>query len=77
MTDRKRKIDLQTKSISKKDPTLYLFTNYPYSQKYHAVLKKRIQLPVYQFKNELISIKNNQGCDYGVIKGGLTQTKEK
>ena len=73
MTDCKRKIDLQTKSISKKDPTLYPFTNYPYSQKYHAILKKRTQLPVYQFKNELMkSIKNNQEYDYAIIKGDLT-----
>jgi len=67
MTDRKRKIDLQSAgSISTKkqtngneDSSINPFSGYPYSQKYHNILKKRTQLPVYNFKDELLKCVNS------------------
>lgn len=66
MTDRKRKIDLQSatssissKSKSKIDSSINPFTGYAYSEKYHSILKKRTKLPVYNFKDELIKCVNS------------------
>jgi len=68
MTDRKRKIDLQSatssissKSKNKNDSSINPFTGYAYSQKYHSILKNRVKLPVYNFKDDLIkSVNSNQ-----------------
>jgi pre-mRNA-splicing factor ATP-dependent RNA helicase DHX15/PRP43 len=60
MTERRRKIDLGTETSgdngnkrSKQDVNPW--TGIPFSQRYYNILEKRIQLPVYQFKDELIS----------------------
>lgn len=54
----KRKIDL---SSAADDSGLNPYTGQPYSQRYYDILSKRKQLPVYEFKDELIgNIRTNQ-----------------
>lgn len=48
-------------SYSSSDPSINPFTGRPYSSKYYEILSKRQQLPVYEFKDDLIDkVKNNQ-----------------
>jgi pre-mRNA-splicing factor ATP-dependent RNA helicase DHX15/PRP43 len=68
MTDRKHRVDFDGSKKSSKnrrmdlndDPgdtsqaTINTWTNQPYSSKYYSILEKRLQLPVYQFKQQLI-----------------------
>lgn len=63
--DRKRKLDLSEPKIDgpaeKKNPTINPWTGAAYSEKYHSILKKRLALPVYQFKSKLLdAVKDNQ-----------------
>lgn len=76
MTDRKRKIDLTDNVLStsnkkdkkeNEDNTINPWTGKMYSARYYSILEKRKQLPVYQFKDELIdTVQNNQ---FVVIEG--------
>ncbi|VEU36988.1 unnamed protein product [Pseudo-nitzschia multistriata] len=54
MSDRRRKIDLEGNKTKRKKVDLNVWTGAPYSQKYYDILDKRIKLPVYQFKDNLI-----------------------
>ena len=55
MTDRRRKIDLKDSKSKKKKEDVNSWTGLPYSQKYYDILDKRVKLPVYQFKDDLIA----------------------
>lgn len=57
----KRKIDLVASEAEGEGVTINPWTGRPYSAKYFELLKKRKQLPVYEFKDDLIDkVKNNQ-----------------
>lgn len=75
--ERKRKIDLGQQKSSKRggeledssinnnnagdEETINYWTGHEYSQRYYDILEKRQKLPVYKFKEELISdVENNQ-----------------
>eukprot|EP00698_Gefionella_okellyi_P023437 TRINITY_DN8012_c0_g1_i1.p1 TRINITY_DN8012_c0_g1~~TRINITY_DN8012_c0_g1_i1.p1 ORF type:complete len:726 (+),score=167.50 TRINITY_DN8012_c0_g1_i1:67-2178(+) len=64
MTERKRKIDLEpvsSKFANTAQGTVCPYTGKPYSDRYWDILKKRTQLPVYQFKDEFMQkINENQ-----------------
>ena len=58
-SDRKRRLDLgdallqkQAKEITSSD--INPWTNRPYSAKYHSILEKRLTLPVYLFRQQLL-----------------------
>lgn len=48
----KRKLDIDSLKSNESD-TVNPWTRKPYSAKYYELLKKRMQLPVYEFKNDL------------------------
>ncbi len=57
----KRKIDLVTADNQGETITVNPWTGKPFSTKYFELLKKRKQLPVFEFKDDLIDkVKNNQ-----------------
>jgi pre-mRNA-splicing factor ATP-dependent RNA helicase DHX15/PRP43 len=66
--DRKRKIDLSSfgssgtsHSTDENQTRVNPWTLRPYSDRYYEILRKRQQLPVYEFRDELIEkVKNNQ-----------------
>ena len=74
MTDRKRRIDLGGTGTTTSEPSFKSrklvvdeedkynpWTGEPYSQKYYSILEKRVKLPVYQFKDELVKkVMDNQ-----------------
>ncbi|KAG7364607.1 ATP-dependent helicase HrpA [Nitzschia inconspicua] len=59
MSDRRRKIDLGSSddngNSKRNKQDVNPWTGAPYSQRYYNILEKRIKLPVYQFKDELIA----------------------
>lgn len=62
MADRRRKIELGTSNGDDSSGTtkrnkqdVNPWTGAPFSQKYYEILEKRIKLPVYQFRDELIA----------------------
>jgi pre-mRNA-splicing factor ATP-dependent RNA helicase DHX15/PRP43 len=64
MTERRRKIDLGSEPQSKKskvsdtvptDDKYNPWTGETFSQKYYSILEKRVKLPVYQFRDELVA----------------------
>jgi pre-mRNA-splicing factor ATP-dependent RNA helicase DHX15/PRP43 len=72
MTDRRRKIDLgsngdENGSGKRNKQEVNPWTGAPYSQRYYSILEKRIKLPVYQFKDELMAkVMENQSI---VVEG--------
>lgn len=61
----KRKLDISYTNSSEIDATAFNdvnpWTSNPFSQNYYEILKKRMNLPVYGFKEDLIEkVKNNQ-----------------
>ena len=63
--DRKRKLDLSDLSskskTTKNDATINPWTNTPYSEQYTQILSTRLKLPVYQFKEKLLTaVSQNQ-----------------
>ena len=58
----KRKLDISSKDFpSKRGEGVNPWTLNPLSQNYYEILKKRMNLPVYGFKEDLIEkVKNNQ-----------------
>jgi pre-mRNA-splicing factor ATP-dependent RNA helicase DHX15/PRP43 len=74
MADRKRKIDLSFNVTTDAIPTSKVpnreispWTGTPYSQRYYDILDKRVKLPVYQFKDELIA--KIMECQTIVVEG--------
>ena len=55
MTDRRRKIDLVGSSSKRNKADINPWTGSPFSQRYYDILDKRVKLPVYQFKDDLIA----------------------
>jgi pre-mRNA-splicing factor ATP-dependent RNA helicase DHX15/PRP43 len=65
----KRRIDIHgnTDSNPYEDASINPYTGYVYSQRYYDILSKRKQLPVYEFKAELLqNIKEHQSI---VVEG--------
>jgi len=63
MTERKRCIDISNvdDTIKKNKREINQWTNDFYSEKYYSILEKRLQLPVYQFKEKLLeAVSQNQ-----------------
>jgi len=57
--DRKRKLDVGSESQAQRGTNPY--TGAPYSQKYYDILKKRVGLPVYEHKDQVIkTVRENQ-----------------
>lgn len=60
-SDKKRKLDLSDRSSAKKEKDTNPWTGNAYSEQYQKILKGRLKLPVYQFKDKLLdAVANNQ-----------------
>ena len=71
----KRKLDISYSSNSKFDASndVNPWTGNPFSPNYYEILKKRMNLPVYGFKEDLIEkVKNNQVV---VVEGNFMYIK--
>lgn len=64
--DRKRRINIDNDNSSKRyqpatssdtiDPSINPWTHYPYSAQYQKILQTRLKLPVYQFREKLLTV---------------------
>ena len=62
----KRKLDVPS-AADKRSSTVNQFTGRPFSDRYHAILAKRKQLPVHQFLDELLA--NVKRAQTTVVEG--------
>ena len=63
-------------SLKESCPKLNPFTQKPFSERFHTILKRRLQLPVWEYRDEFLKITKENQCIVLVGETGSGKTTQ-